>query len=1075
MNKLSFYDFFSQKSDEIEKLKELIESTKKSNTKFEREGSADKKFVKDFLTIIDTDSGNTNKDIYYNLLWFAITALICIVHLVEKGSEYFCLTCSIISIVGSIYCFLYVEFLKKVKKQIKFDALFIFIRHLISFVVLLLDGHKLLTIEYRPWRILINGANFIQLASFLGKIQKKFISIYYLMIPQMIVFWSCKEKNHICTNDFCDQTNEIAIFTHKECLYDLYFPLITYFLQSLLHLFYGYKINADIKGYITQILSSINSLSGLIFYLENHIKNVQYISIADKNDTKLEKKDLDIKKQKIDEKYDYPHRDMIHLSPPSNPANIVPKNKRNKVYYFNAFAEEKTWPLVESYEDLVGLCKTVLVSSSRFLTFYVDDKEINNCNYNIVLSTLDASHDFKKFIRNIFEMPESEQFLDQLLENFDNIEKKTNRLTVTIHDAILKNNNDMNKKENDSDNKINYSSSKKIQWSNKSEQFTKRNIIDLRTKSLQKLQIGFGLKDLSENTYETPKYSKEVHFEIRFSLFNEKVQIFEVRKHFSRKKNQDCCKGNIYTDQTLSQIIQDMRCPLNNSMGILQTALINYNNVPNKFDFQKLYDKLYGSMCFLEVLINDILDINRISKGIFKMEPKAFDLEQLCQECLNIVKNSSSKSKPFLKFELNFTAATKTIVSDPSRMKQVLQNLLTNAEKFTEKGLVKIEVQDHNEDILHVAISDTGKGIEENLINKLFSAYTSDRDNKNIKGIGLGLYTSKYLVQNLGPGYNINVKSKIGQGTQFDFEIYKIFDISKKKQNETNLGYEFYDKESKSMPRRKSLFQGNKNNSVMDNIFSYLTKKRSLSSYLRKSISNVSDNIKGTMINPQRINKKRESQSKELSRQDAKYMICENKKPKSHFRNYQSKFTNGEKNSDSKEKSLPDNNSDVIVNNEPVPELSPLSAQIYKTDIITGHESSKNLLNKSMKIFVLDDDKTCRSIIKVFLKNYFKDKQIAYEAIIFSTDKELLDYMKSYDIHNDANIIFLIDYYLENCVGVDVANSVMRIPHLNLDPSNFVLISGIEEDLPEINKIFLHRVNKPLKIIDFNTIMDKIV
>ena len=83
--------------------------------------------------------------------------------------------------------------------------------------------------------------------------------------------------------------------------------------------------------------------------------------------------------------------------------------------------------------------------------------------------------------------------------------------------------------------------------------------------------------------------------------------------------------------------------------------------------------------------------------------------------------------------------------------------------------------------------------------------------------------------------------------------------------------------------------------------------------------------------------------------------------------------------------------------------------------------------------------------------------------------------MKSYDIHNDANIIFLIDYYLENCVGVDVANSVMRIPHLNLDPSNFVLISGIEEDLPEINKIFLHRVNKPLKIIDFNTIMDKIV
>lgn len=149
-------------------------------------------------------------------------------------------------------------------------------------------------------------------------------------------------------------------------------------------------------------------------------------------------------------------------------------------------------------------------------------------------------------------------------------------------------------------------------------------------------------------------------------------------------------------------------------MGILQAAYIRNENDINTLNFNKIYDEMNTSLSFLELLINDILDINRISKGIFKIDTRLFDFEKLCRECLNVVKTFINEDKPDLKFTLNYTAH-KMITSDPSRLKQILLNFLTNSIKFTTKGSIDLTIKpyDRNKNMLFISISDTGKGIPE--------------------------------------------------------------------------------------------------------------------------------------------------------------------------------------------------------------------------------------------------------------------------------------------------------------------------------------------------------------------------
>ena len=98
--------------------------------------------------------------------------------------------------------------------------------------------------------------------------------------------------------------------------------------------------------------------------------------------------------------------------------------------------------------------------------------------------------------------------------------------------------------------------------------------------------------------------------------------------------------------------------------------------------------------------------------------------------------------------------------------------MLANSIKFTEKGSIKIEAIEKSE-IIMLKVIDTGKGIEKNIQKNLFNPFVSYSNSGSTEGIGLGLSTTRKLVERLGPTEKITIQSEIKKGSIFSFQVYK--------------------------------------------------------------------------------------------------------------------------------------------------------------------------------------------------------------------------------------------------------------------------------------------------------------
>ncbi len=155
------------------------------------------------------------------------------------------------------------------------------------------------------------------------------------------------------------------------------------------------------------------------------------------------------------------------------------------------------------------------------------------------------------------------------------------------------------------------------------------------------------------------------------------------------------------------------------------------------------------------------------------IEKIEFNFEELVPQCLNIV-DSKAKDKKiclFQKQQFNFEGLIK---SDPTKIKQIIINFLSNAIKFTTTGAVCVQSQSfikNNLNWLRIEVIDTGIGISEDKLEHLFKEYDQIDSTKSrmFGGTGLGLWISKGLAEALGG--QVDVKSKVGQGSTFGFEI----------------------------------------------------------------------------------------------------------------------------------------------------------------------------------------------------------------------------------------------------------------------------------------------------------------
>jgi signal transduction histidine kinase/CheY-like chemotaxis protein len=220
----------------------------------------------------------------------------------------------------------------------------------------------------------------------------------------------------------------------------------------------------------------------------------------------------------------------------------------------------------------------------------------------------------------------------------------------------------------------------------------------------------------------------------------------------------------------VANMSHEMRTPMNVIVG-LTDLMLEEDDVSGKI--KKNLKKINTAGTTLMGLINDVLDISKVEAGKLDLMLVQYDVPSLLNDIitLNIIR---IEDKPItFKLDINEELPT-TLLGDDLRVKQILNNFLSNAFKYTKKGSVTMTVshrRDYNYIWLSFSISDTGIGIRKEDMEKLFTDYNQvdTKANRKIEGTGLGLSITKKLVDLMNG--EISVESEYGKGTVFHASI----------------------------------------------------------------------------------------------------------------------------------------------------------------------------------------------------------------------------------------------------------------------------------------------------------------
>ena len=214
----------------------------------------------------------------------------------------------------------------------------------------------------------------------------------------------------------------------------------------------------------------------------------------------------------------------------------------------------------------------------------------------------------------------------------------------------------------------------------------------------------------------------------------------------------------------LSNMSHEIRTPLQSIIGY--TELMRRHGHSGKNDIEAIH----RSSEHLMQIVNEVLDYNRIISGKFVIAGEVFNMAMVINDVLSALRLQTEKKGIKLVSELATNVDT-YVRGDPFRLKQILYNLLGNAIKFTAAGEVKLTVRsaENGESSAYAfTISDTGAGLSERDIGRIFNEFEQVQENPNrLKGTGLGLTISKALIE--AQGGSISVSSTLGKGSDFMF------------------------------------------------------------------------------------------------------------------------------------------------------------------------------------------------------------------------------------------------------------------------------------------------------------------
>ncbi len=250
-----------------------------------------------------------------------------------------------------------------------------------------------------------------------------------------------------------------------------------------------------------------------------------------------------------------------------------------------------------------------------------------------------------------------------------------------------------------------------------------------------------------------------------------------IARDFLEYKNEELLRLQKLKSDFFTSISHEIRTPVNGILGL--SELLSDNSTPNQ-DYIKA---IYANSKHLSSIVNDVLDIAKIEANKITFESIDFDVRKLVTSVLDSFIYLGKERGIVVSSQID-SEIPALVRGDSVKLSQVLYNLLNNALKFTKKGSIELIVEvlkRHSNTVsLQFVIIDTGIGISEQNINRIFNAYEQVESDTNrvYGGTGLGLNIVKQLLELQGG--EIKVESKVGKGTKFIFVLpFRVSEVNK--------------------------------------------------------------------------------------------------------------------------------------------------------------------------------------------------------------------------------------------------------------------------------------------------------